>query len=303
MSPQLLVTGAFILDELIYPEKHKRDYIPGGSVLYSALGASLTGVSVGIVSIVGKDYPTDLLHKLEAKGIDLSGVSRVDQGGCRCTMEYAGDGRKINFASNGLSLQEATPRFNHFPKSWYRTHGIHIGPALYDWQIELIAEIRRNLDVCLSVDVCDQVPLDKRLHYVWMLQQADFVLPSEAEFLLLTGRPQIERLEEEMRLFIQHRLKSMIMKRAEKGVCAFSIEQNALAKEPALTGLQIHDVTGAGDAFCGAFHASWLVSQDLKYSMRCGMIAASFALEGEGCEGLLNATLQDFQSRFRQCYN
>lgn len=303
MLPQLLVAGAFILDELIYLEKQKQDYIPGGSVLYSALGANLTGIPVGIVSIVGKDYPIDLLHKLATKGIDLSGVMHVDQRSCRCTVEYVGEGRKISLASDGLSLREATPRFNHFPKSWYRTQGIHIGPALYDWQIELIAEIRRNLNVILSVDVCDHVPLDKRLDYVQMLQQADFVLPSEAEFLLLTGRQQIEKLEEEMRLFMQHRLKSMILKRAENGVFAYSVEQNTLAKEPALTGFQIDDVTGAGDAFCGAFHASWLISRDLKHSIRCGMIAASFALEGNGCAGLMNATQQDFYDRFRKCYN
>jgi ribokinase len=47
------------------------------------------------------------------------------------------------------------------------------------------------------------------------------------------------------------------------------------------------DPTGAGDAFCGAFAAAHLVSDDAVAAARVAMQAATFAIGGYGVEALL----------------
>jgi ribokinase len=45
---------------------------------------------------------------------------------------------------------------------------------------------------------------------------------------------------------------------------------------------RVVDTTGAGDAFCGAFHAAWLNGGDLRRALAWGAAAASVVIEDYG---------------------
>ncbi len=76
MTLDLAVAGNLLVDDIVYEDGGTRMAQAGGAVLYAALGASLWGIRVGIVSVLGDDYPARMLDDLEARGIDLSGLRR-----------------------------------------------------------------------------------------------------------------------------------------------------------------------------------------------------------------------------------
>ncbi len=46
--------------------------------------------------------------------------------------------------------------------------------------------------------------------------------------------------------------------------------------------VRVVDTTGAGNAFCGAFHVTWRESSDLVHALSSGAAAASVVIEGFG---------------------
>ncbi len=77
MSLDLAVAGNLLVDDVVYQDGRTRMAQPGGATLYAALGARLWGIRVGIVSVVGDDYPARMLDDLADRGIDLTGIRRL----------------------------------------------------------------------------------------------------------------------------------------------------------------------------------------------------------------------------------
>jgi sugar/nucleoside kinase (ribokinase family) len=62
------------------------------------------------------------------------------------------------------------------------------------------------------------------------------------------------------------------------------------------------DPTGAGDAFAAGVLAGHLLGETIPRALRRGVVAASFALEGPGPDGLLDATPQRAAERLRDWF-
>jgi hypothetical protein len=71
--PDLVVSGNLLVDDMVFPDGRTRMAEPGGATLYGALGASLWGLTAGVASVRGDDYPAAALDALTARGVDLSG--------------------------------------------------------------------------------------------------------------------------------------------------------------------------------------------------------------------------------------
>ena len=69
-SPSLIVIGTVAIDELSTPFGSKQTVF-GGSASYFSYAASFF-TQVGVVAVVGKDFPDEYRKVLEEKGIDLS---------------------------------------------------------------------------------------------------------------------------------------------------------------------------------------------------------------------------------------
>jgi len=76
---KLLIVGTVAFDAIETPFG-KTDKILGGAATYIGLSASTFGIKSGIVSVVGGDFPTSYLDKLEGKGIDTSGIEIKKEG-------------------------------------------------------------------------------------------------------------------------------------------------------------------------------------------------------------------------------
>jgi hypothetical protein len=71
---QLVTVGTVAFDNIETPFG-RADKVVGGAATYISLGGLLLpGASQGIVSVVGDDFPTDMMDLMRAKGIDQAGL-------------------------------------------------------------------------------------------------------------------------------------------------------------------------------------------------------------------------------------
>ena len=69
MTPDLVVLGNLLVDDVVHEDGRTRMGQPGGAILYASLAAALWGVRVGCVSLQGEDYPPAALEALRERGI------------------------------------------------------------------------------------------------------------------------------------------------------------------------------------------------------------------------------------------
>src|SRR5262245_63428835 len=81
--PSIVLMGNLLVDDVVLADGTTRMGQPGGALLYGALGATLWESRPGLVSILGDDYPSHVLEKLEQRGVDLAGVHMLGGSGVR----------------------------------------------------------------------------------------------------------------------------------------------------------------------------------------------------------------------------
>ena len=76
---QLLTVGSVAFDAIETPFG-KSDKIVGGAGTYISLAASFFNRNQALVSVVGEDFPTDVLDGMVNRGIDIRGI-QIPEGG------------------------------------------------------------------------------------------------------------------------------------------------------------------------------------------------------------------------------
>jgi ribokinase len=287
-SPDLVVIGNLIVDDLVFEDGATRLAEAGGAVVYAALGAALWGVRPGIVSVAGDDYPAAMLDTLAARGVDLAGVRRADGPGLRVWLLYEGAVRRLVHRLGRPSHEEASPTPREIPRTWLDTRAIHLSPAPLSQQAALVRDLSGATRAHLSLD--PHTPLSPATLAEWrdVLAQVDalFVSDWEVEFDDPVG--QVGSLS-------TGRLRRVALKRGALGGVLLS-PPDAPRPWPARAS-RVVDPTGAGDAFAGGFLAGHLAGAPVERALAQALVAASFAMEGWGASSLAAATPADAAER------
>ncbi len=281
MSPELVVFGNLLVDDVVYADGRTRMGQPGGAVLYLALAARLFGVSVGVVSRRGDDYPAAILAALEERGIDLGGVRPTGAAGVRTWLLYEGRQRRVVHRLSGPTHDEVSPRFAELPTAWRHAAAFHLAPMPRSVQSDLVNSLGDRRQALLSIDPYDL--LDEELLPRWraLLKRVDVLFLSEDEMLLdgdgvaAAGRLAVGRDAQ------------VVFKRGRRGGVWLRQGQR---QEWLPRAAEEVDPTGAGDAFAAGFLAARLRQMPTRRALQQGVVAASFALAGQGPDGLLAAT-------------
>jgi len=281
MSPELVVFGNLLVDDVVYADGRTRMGQPGGAVLYLALAARLFGISVGVVSRRGDDYPVQMLAALEERGIDLGGVCSTAVAGVRTWLLYEGRQRRVVHRLSGPSHEEVSPRYAELPTAWRRAAAFHLAPMPRSVQSGLVESLGAERRALLSIDPYDL--LDEELLPRWraLLERVDVLFLSEDE-MLLDG----EAVAAAGRL-AAGRDAQVVFKRGRRG--GVFLHQGQQQKWLPRAAEEV-DPTGAGDAFAAGFLAARLRQLPTRRALQQGVVAASFALAGQGPDGLLVAT-------------
>ena len=93
--PSIVLLGNLLVDDVVFADGTTRMGQPGGALLYGALGATVWESRPGLVSVLGDDYPAQVLEQLQQRGVDLTGVHPLGRPGVRTWLLYEGHARRL----------------------------------------------------------------------------------------------------------------------------------------------------------------------------------------------------------------
>ena len=238
MRVDLAVVGNLLIDEL--PD----DVVePGGAALYISLAAASVGATVGLHSVVGEDYPLDIL---QSAGVKLSLTRLVGAGG-RTVIRYQASGRTLSHVGPGHQVM--TPQKPHS----FQAPLTVLAPMPWEWQLY-------HLDRCPPGSAfLDPYPTLNEVRLKELMGRVD-----RLRFLVLNR----EELEVPL-ADIPESIPLILKEGADGGYCRLSKRRwEALST-------QVIDPTGAGDSFLGAAAAGLALGRDWAECLRLGAVTAA----------------------------
>ncbi len=272
--------GGFTLDDTILPTGEIQWAAPGGNALYSAIGAKIWDVPVGIVTPIGEDYPQAYLDELEGFGFDLTGVHRIQHPSFHVWILHETQTRRqIIYRLDSGSNEYLDPKPAHTPKLIKTAKGAHICPILGSSQESLMKHLY-SLNVPTFLDLIgiqDQIDV-KTGHQIALWSNLKAFLPSVEEVRALWGNQPLNYLIHELEKYSPP---IFAIKLGDRGCLVREPKDGQIYHVPAYPASVI-DSTGAGDAFCGGFMVGLQETGSAVTAALQGSISSSFVIEGFG---------------------
>jgi sugar/nucleoside kinase (ribokinase family) len=294
---QLITVGTVAFDRIETPFGVAERTV-GGAATYISLAASIFLDKMGLVSVVGDDFPEQVMQDLRNRGVDLQGLE-VLKG--RESFFWAG---RYHYDMNTRDTLET--RLN----------------VLLDLDPKLPADYRTapyvmlgNLDPKVQAKVLDQMTERPALVVMdtmnfWMdsamedlkkvIARVDILTINDAEARQLSGEHSLVKGAAKI---LAMGPKYLVIKKGEHGALLFG--QDRIFFAPALPLEDVVDPTGAGDTFAGGFIGFLARTQDhsfdnLKRAIIVGSALASFCCEKFGIERLLEVDREAIDERIQQ---
>ncbi len=290
-----VVAGGFTLDDTVLLDDRVVRNAAGGNVLYAGVGTSLAGVQPALLSPVGRDYPQQNLDKLAAAGFVMDGCPRLPAPALHLWALQEGPNRRqlVNWLDSGTN-EQLDPRPGHIPDHYLQAESLHVAGIPVDSQealVDTFAAARR----VISVDA-PHLPLDRsgRRQLERMLASVSVFLPSEDEVGEVWN---LEAGLDSCRRLATLGPEVVGIKIGDAGSLVWSREMQQGWRVPTYQTHSI-DTTGAGDAFCGAFCATYSRTRDPRAAAVSGTVAASFVIEGFGGLHALDTPSSAVERRF-----
>lgn len=291
--PDLVFAGNLLVDDIVLADGSTLMGEPGGAVLHAGLAASLWGCRVGILSVVGRDYPVAALDALASRGIDLAGVRHLERPGGRAWLLHEPLARRVIHHLDSPPHAEISPVPADLPAMWQSARAFHIAPMPLERQLHLarwLATADDSRRPFVSLDPFEIVRDETAARWREPLAHVDALFAGEDD-LRLSGDPAVSLAD-----LAGDRLRLLVLKQADRGGSLLDRRADETHRWQARAD-ELVDVTGAGDAFAGGFLAGWLATRDIPSSLAQGVVSASFVLEDWGSRGLVRATPASARAR------
>jgi len=289
----LLVVGSIALDSIFTPFGETADALGGSAIYFSVAGSLLHPVQV--VGVVGHDYPYDELERLAPRGIDWSGVERVQGESFRWKGKYSYDLQSRETLETRLGVfADFSPKL---PAGFRAARYLFLGNIDPELQLGVLDQVEQpGLVVC---DTMNYWIKSKKAELLRLLERVDVLMVNDSEARELSGDWNIHRAGRWILARGPHRV---VIKQGEYG--ALLIEPRRTFYVPAFPLESVFDPTGAGDAFAGGFMAYLARAQsdsedDIRRAMVYGATMGSYAVEQFGIRGFDQVTLADVEARVR----
>ena len=288
----VLITGSIALDSVKTPIEEHHDLL-GGSASYAAVAAGFF-TDINLVGIVGSDFPKPYLDLYRKHRIDLEGLKIAEGKTFRWSGEYEWDMNKRRTLSVALNVFE---RFQPTLPAHYRsTPYVFLANIAPQLQLHVLAQMNRpKFIVADTMDLWIDTARDALLE---LLKQIDCLVLNESEARELTQQTSLIKAGQIVRGWGP---KHVVIKKGEHGCLLFG--DRFFFSAPAYPLEDIHDPTGAGDCFAGAF-TGYLASVDrmdpetLRKAVIYGSVIASFDVESFSLGRLQTLTPRDIAQRY-----
>ena len=287
----ILVVGSVALDSVRTPFGEAEDAL-GGSASYFAISASHF-CKVGVVAVVGEDFPDPHRRLFESRDIDLSGLETAAGSTFRWRGEYSAELGHAHTLETRLNVFSAFhPRLHDGHRDAGFLFLANIDP---DLQLEVRRQMKRpKLTVS---DTMNYWIARKPERVLEVLREVDIALLNEEEARALAGETQLVRAADRL---LEQGARAVIIKKGEHGALYQSREERFIT--PAYPVEALRDPTGAGDSFAGGF-LGWLArcgrtdGGALRQALACGATMASIAIEDFSPRRLAESDLDEVASR------
>lgn len=294
-SPSVVVVGSVALDDLHLPSGSFTDVV-GGAATFCATAASLF-TKVGMVGVVGEDFPEQVLGELAARGVDTQGVERAKGR----TFKWAG-----KYADNLASRETLDTQLNVFadfrprlPPAFAAAPFVLLGnihPAL---QLDVLAQCNASgsKERFVAADTMNLWIDIERPRLAELLAQIDCLVVNDEELRQLAGTHNIRAAAAAVRAMGPPIL---VCKRGEYGSLLFlGDDVTFVPAYPLETEL---DPTGAGDTFAGSLlgylaNAGRVDAATFKTALVYATAVASYCVEGVGLDRVSKITSADVDAR------
>jgi sugar/nucleoside kinase (ribokinase family) len=297
---KILVVGTVAFDEIITPfgETGK---ILGGSASYISMAAAKLSSDIGIVSVIGNDFPKEYIQKFTERNIDISGIDQLEN---EKTFYWKGKYHNdLNKRDTLITEVNALAHFNpKVPENFKNAEFLMLGnlhPSVQQSVIEQM-ETRPKMIALDTMNFWMDTAWDELISVIKLI---DILIVNDEEARQLTNEYSL--------VTAAHKIQEMgpkfvIIKKGEHGALLFHGKKIFFA--PALPLEEVFDPTGAGDTFAGGFMGSlaktgFISFESMKKAVICGSNLASFTVEKFGTDRLeslnddeIKSRLQDFVS-------
>ena len=214
MNPSIVLLGNLLVDDVVLADGTTRMGQAGGALLYGALGATVWEARPGLVSVLGDDYPAEVLEQLQQRGVDLTGVHPLGRSGVRTWLLYEGHVRRLIHRLGCPTHEEVSPRPALIPSDWSAARAFHLAPMPFDVQGALLTALRAHGSAFVSIDPHRPVTEETLPEWREALADADAFFPGEDE-LLLEGA--LANPRQALPRLINGRLRFVVFKRGPGG--------------------------------------------------------------------------------------
>ncbi len=292
---KLVIVGSIALDSVKTPFG-QREEVLGGSTSYASVAASYLTSDVGIVGVVGEDFPEQHIEILANHHIDLTCLEKAPGRTFRWKGHYDQD------LSQAITEDTELNVFDHFKPhmSLEATQAPYLFLANIHPALQLEVAAKMNKECFISGDTMNLWIDTTRNELLELIKKVPLFTLNETEARLLTGK---YHLIEAARDVLAMGVKTLIIKRGEYGALLFN--QDRWFNMPAMLLDSIKDPTGAGDTFAGGFMGYLTATGDDSFENLCeatifGTVMASFTVEGFSLERLGSLKKDDIVTRYRQ---
>lgn len=289
----VLITGSIALDSVKTQLEEHHDLL-GGSASYAGVAAGFF-TDVNLVGIVGSDFPQPYLELYRKHRINLDGLEIADGKTFRWSGEYEWDLNKRRTLSVALNVFE---KFQPtLPASYRQTPYVFLANIAPQLQLHVLAQMERPRFVI--ADTMDLWLEIARAPLMELLKKIDCFILNESEARELMKETNLIKAG---RGILKLGPKYVVIKKGEHGSLLFG--DGHVFSAPAYPLEDIHDPTGAGDCFAGAF-AGYLASIDrvdavsLRNAVIYGSVIASFNVESFSLGRLQTLTPHDISQRYQ----
>ena len=272
-SVDLTIVGSIGIDTIETPSE-KREEILGGSVSYACAAASFF-THVGMVGVVGTDFPQEFRETWKNMNIDLEGLQTVEGKTFRWSGVYEENMDNRRTLSTELNVFESfSPEL---PEDYREAPYLFLGnihPAL---QLHVLGQVRNpkfilidTMDLWINIDRPD---LEK------VIGKCSMLTLNESEAQLFTGEQVLGRAARQL---LDLGPEYVLIKKGGNGSALFTRDDIFLLHAYPLDSYK--DPTGAGDTFAGGLMGALAASgrtdrEAIRQAMVYGSIVASFGVE------------------------
>jgi sugar/nucleoside kinase (ribokinase family) len=290
----LLTVGTVAFDTIETPFG-KAEMVIGGACTYISWSASYYTNNIHLVSIVGDDFPSTELQKLQERGVNLDGLKIVTGG-----KSFFWAGRYHNNMNSRDTLVTDLNVLADFD------------PILPEASRSCKYVMLGNLTPAIQASVLDQLDGSQKLIALdtmnfWMdiameelksvIAKIDLLTINDEEARQLSGE---HSLVNAAKVIHEMGPKYLVIKKGEHGALLFCADDIFYA--PALPLAQVFDPTGAGDTFAGGLMGYLAKTDDtsmenMKRAIIAGSAMASFCVEDFSLNKLQDLTQDEIDER------